>query len=124
MLNENLKTIRLWLEENAQDGGNEKAYEASACLQCGLCLEVCPNFISGGTFAGMASAVPMARIFAKLPEETKGERGILYDKHIYEGCGKSLACRNICPAGIDIEKMLASSNSAAVWRRIFRRKDK
>ena len=122
---ENLKTIKLYFEDNADF--SEKAagiaYEASRCLQCGCCLEVCPNFIAGGTFTGMASAVPVTRLFAELPAEKIKELSKLYNKHIFEGCGKSLACRNICPAKIDIEKMLVNSNAAAVWKRVFRHQE-
>ena len=85
-------------------------------------LEVCPNCIPGETFAGMAGALPAARILAELPEEERKELAAAYRSRIYEGCGKSLACRNICPAGIDIDRLLASSNAAAVWRRPVRRK--
>ena len=122
---ENLKTIKLYFEDNADFGEKTAgiAYEASRCLQCGCCLEVCPNFIAGGTFTGMASAVPVTRLFAELPAEKIKELSKLYNKHIFEGCGKSLACRNICPAKIDIEKMLVNSNAAAVWKRVFRHQE-
>ena len=99
-------------------------YEASRCLQCGCCLEVCPNFDPEGTFFGMAAAVPVTRLLAELPASQREELSRLYREHVFEGCGKSLACRNVCPAGIDIDRMLVNSNAAAVWKRFLKNKEK
>lgn len=123
VMQENLKALRLWMERHANmwDGAMDVAYEASRCLQCGCCLEVCPNFYAEGSFTGMASAIPFSRLLAELPEEQKKEAARLYTKRFYNGCGKSLACRNICPAGIDVDHLLVNSNAAAVWKRFGRR---
>jgi len=123
---ENLEAIRLWLTDAAKhmQRSQEIAYEASRCLQCGCCLEVCPNFYAGGKFFGTASAVPMARLLAELPDSQKKELSALYREHVYSGCGKSLACRNICPAGIDVDRVLASSGAVAVWKRFYDKKEK
>ncbi|MBR0090883.1 MAG: succinate dehydrogenase [Lachnospiraceae bacterium] len=141
VMRENLARYRAWLAANerkegrAQDRGPDAsgqsaqqtrldAYEGSRCLQCGLCLEVCPNFYAGGEFFGTALAVPAARLLAltgkdrrRLSDDmnaTDADAAVHaahlrkgYRKHIYEGCGKSLACRNICPAGIHIDELLA-----------------
>ena len=118
---ENLKNLRLWFEENAD--GKDKAmslsYESSRCLQCGCCLEVCPNFHIDGKFTGTASAVPMTRVLAQLPASQKKAMTDAYRLHVYEGCGKSLACRNICPAGLDIDEILLNSSAIAAWKRFF-----
>ena len=126
VLYENLKAMQVWLEGNAVMGDRaaELGYEASRCLQCGCCLEVCPNFCPGGAFAGMAAAVPMTRLLAELPERQRRELSHTYRERVYEGCGKSLACRNICPAGIDIDQMLVNSNAIAVWKRLIKEKRK
>ena len=52
ILFENLKTIKAWLESDSSlpDKRRDLAYQASECLQCGCCLEVCPNFYVGGDF--------------------------------------------------------------------------
>ena len=123
VMQENLKALRLWMERHANmwDGVMDVAYEASRCLQCGCCLEVCPNFYAEGSFTGMASAIPFSRLLAELPEEQKKEAAYLYTKRFYNGCGKSLACRNICPAGIDVDHLLVNSNAVAVWKRFGRR---
>ena len=44
-----------------------------------------------------------------------------YKKHIYEGCGKSLACRNICPANIDMDRLLVNSNAITLWKHLFKK---
>lgn len=120
---QNLSQMRLWLSEKARL--NEKAvdvgYEGSRCLQCGLCLEVCPNFDPEGNFAGMAAAIPMARLLAEMAPSERQDAAKTYSSRVFEGCGKSLACRDVCPAGIEIGELLARSNAAAVWNRWIRK---
>ena len=119
VMQDNLKALRLWMEDNAdmKSRAMDVAYDASRCLQCGCCLEVCPNFYAGGSFTGMASAVPFSRLLAELPASQQKEAARLYTRRFYNGCGKSLSCRNICPAGINVERLLVKSNAAAVWKR-------
>ena len=126
VLYENLRVLRLWFEADAaqHQRAAEVGYEASRCLQCGCCLEVCPNFDPEGQFFGMAAAVPVTRLLAELPKEGREELSRLYREHIYEGCGKSLACRNVCPAGIDIDEILVNSNAEAIWKRLLKAKEK
>ena len=124
ILFENLRTLAVWLEQAAIAEGERAAlaYEASRCLQCGCCLEICPNFCPGGEFFGMAGFAPAARLIAELPPAERDALCKSYRAHIYEGCGKSLACRNVCPAGLDIDHLLVNTNAAAVWKRPWRRK--
>lgn len=123
ILYENLKEMEAWLagQPELREQGYEAAYEGSRCLQCGCCLEICPNFYAGGNFFGMASMVPVARILEELNENDRKSLIKEYKKHIYSGCGKSLACRNICPAQIDIEGLLVNSNALSVWKAGLRR---
>ena len=60
ILFKNLADMKIWLEDEARKEPlyYDMAYEGSRCLQCGCCLEVCPNFYPEGTFFGMASFVP------------------------------------------------------------------
>lgn len=121
ILFQNLQTIQAWLQKDtmAHEKKNDILYEASRCLQCGCCLEICPNFYSGGDFFGMSSMVPVARLLEEMPEEEKKQLRKKYQKHVYHGCGKSLACRNVCPAGIDMEKLLVNSNAISIWKNLF-----
>jgi len=123
VMREHLQALKLWFEGEARSNekSNEIAYEASRCLQCGCCLEVCPNYKPDGIFTGMAGGVPMARLLAELPEEQREEASRLYRERVFEGCGKSLSCRNVCPAGLDVDGLLVNSNALAVWKRYFGR---
>ncbi len=123
VMHQNLKEMKLWLEEEATLAGekNELAYEASRCLQCGCCLEVCPNFMPGEMFAGTAALPTAARLIAALPPDRRRALYKEYSRRVFAGCGKSLACHHICPAGIDVEKLLVNSNALAVWRSLLKK---
>ncbi|MEE1106001.1 MAG: 2Fe-2S iron-sulfur cluster-binding protein, partial [Ruminococcus sp.] len=47
LMMDNLRTIHNWLEQSAHHSGKaaDLCYDASRCIQCGCCLEVCPNFM-------------------------------------------------------------------------------
>lgn len=137
IMQRNLKRAAVWLENEAQytEARTEDAFEASRCLQCGLCLEVCPNFDPEGDFTGMAAAIPAARVLTAQAGsgrriQASGDRSVSlgessaaagYREHFFEGCGKSLACQSICPAGIATGELLSQSNAVAVWKRKFRK---
>lgn len=114
---ENLRQMKVWSEKEliAADKKNDLMYEASRCLQCGCCLEVCPNFVSGGKFFGMSAMVPSSRLIAGMDKSNSRNLRKQFGKKITDGCGKSFACRNICPAGIDIERLMARSDAAVLW---------
>lgn len=116
---ENLKRLRIWPDEStAVDGDNEHwAYEASRCLQCGLCLEICPNFYAAGPFAGTAALSAASRLLAENEKAGKSELARDYGKYVYEGCGRSLACHDVCPAHVPVDDLLIHSNALAVWKR-------
>lgn len=115
---ESLKKINLWLESEAcmTEERHEVRYQSARCIMCGCCLEICPNFQVGKDFIGAIAPVNTYRI---LNEETDdlhhAEISDAYKKHYYEGCGKSLACLDICPASIPVDELMARSNAAAVW---------
>ncbi len=111
-----LKALEVWLEDGTTDG-EESSYEAFKCLQCGLCLEICPNFYTEGDFKGAAAMAPQASILAREAKEHRKSSSQKYRKSFFDGCGKSLACHDICPAGIDIERLIIRSNAAAIWKR-------
>lgn len=119
ILFDNLRTFGMW-EEGAASLNEKKsgtAYEASRCLQCGCCLEVCPNFAPGDAFFGAAGFVPAARLLSSLPKAQRERIRKAYLAHEYRGCGKSLACMDICPAEIRIEDLLIHSSAAVIFNR-------
>lgn len=117
ILFENLRTMQLWLAENAviTDKMQELAYQSSKCLQCGCCLEICPNFYAGGKFFGMAAVPVTTRLMSEMSPAAYRQIARQYAKHVFAGCGKSLACRNICPKKIDTENLLVNTN-AKLWK--------
>ena len=55
-----MKHMKVWIsEKNFSDysWNRELQYKAGQCLQCGCCLEVCPNFLAGKEFAGASAMV-------------------------------------------------------------------
>lgn len=119
ILMENLKVFRMWGDEKSTltEKKSLTAYEASRCLQCGCCLEVCPNFTPGESFFGAAAFVPAARLLSSMPKDERKRVRRAYEEHAYTGCGKSLACMDICPANIDIESLLIHSAAAVLFNR-------
>ena len=111
------------MEDDAvmQDRDRDAAYKASRCLHCSCCLEVRPNFWDQGSFTGMAPAIPFSRPLAELPVKQREEAVRLYTRRFFKGCGKSLACRSICPAGIEVDNLPVNSNAVAVWKRFGKR---
>ncbi len=120
-----LRSMALWLREDQVPIMDrfEDAYDSSRCLQCGLCLEVCPNFRVDGAFFGASAAIPAGRLLSESDNPRKTELAKAYRQYVYEGCGRSLACHDVCPAGIDVERLMAKSNGAVLWR-LFQRKKK
>jgi succinate dehydrogenase / fumarate reductase iron-sulfur subunit len=118
VMRDNLKKIQAWMAAEAvafNEKKEELVYDASRCLQCGCCLEVCPNFCGEDDFYGAASAVPVSRIINATDKKKQKNIKKNYDEHVYKGCGKSLACQDICPAKIKIDRMLSSSNALTKW---------
>lgn len=120
ILYENLKEMKLWLEtqEKESEYQNQLRYQAAKCLMCGCCLEICPNFLPDGKFTG-AAIVPIT--FGVLKQEDlnvhKKEVRKKYTKYFYEGCGDSLACRDVCPMNLPMEELLVRTNSLVLWRK-------
>jgi succinate dehydrogenase / fumarate reductase iron-sulfur subunit len=120
VLRENLKAVHGWMEGKAayvDEKQNDRMYDASRCLQCGCCLEVCPNFCAGDSFIGAAGAIPVSRIIHATDSGAGKELKMAYDRQVYRECGKSLACMDVCPAHIDIGRTLSSTNALAVWKK-------
>ena len=117
---EALKRTKLWLEGDAFQTSytHSQRYRSAKCLLCGCCLEVCPNFDPNSEFAGAVLPVNAYRILNEEQDIAhQTELANAYRQLYFEGCGKSLACQDICPAGIPVEELMSRSNAAAVWKR-------
>ena len=118
---ETLKKMHLWLSERGREDErlHDLRYQSAACLMCGCCLEVCPNFSAGGSFAGAAAAAAAYRLLSQEGDAAhRADEGKAYRRIFYSGCGTSLACEKVCPAGIPVTELISRSNAAAVWRRL------
>lgn len=120
VLFDRLKEMQVWLEGEAQKNPrtHEARYQSARCLQCGCCLEICPNFCAEQSFGGAAAAVQAFRVLDQETDAAHKQRvAEQYRSVYYEGCGKSLACQDVCPAGIPVEELMVRSNAAAIWKR-------
>jgi succinate dehydrogenase / fumarate reductase iron-sulfur subunit len=84
-------------------------YAAAKCLKCGLCLEVCPNYMKGDKFYGALFANDCYLIATRSDIYNKD---IIkdYDRHFAAGCSKSLACMDVCPMKIPTLSSMAKLN--------------
>ena len=100
-------------------GENKKEYphqyQASKCLKCGLCLEVCPNYSSGEEFFGavFANESYLQGSLSRETEKIKKE----YHRHFAAGCSKALSCESICPVGIPTLASIAKLNRGKILSR-------
>ena len=100
-IHENLKQADVYIGEYqpSADADHAHEYAAAKCLKCGLCLEVCPNYVNGQTFFGAAFANDCYLVASR--NRAKGEKiGALYAEHFGKTCSKSLSCMEVCPVKI------------------------
>lgn len=107
----NLHKAGAYLGEYKKSGEKDfpQLYSTAKCLKCGLCLEVCPNYIKGENFFGALFANEMYLLSlqsANRSTQLKKE----YAKHFAAGCSKSLSCVEVCPMGIDTLASMARMN--------------
>jgi succinate dehydrogenase / fumarate reductase iron-sulfur subunit len=91
------------------DGDHAHQYAAAKCLKCGLCLEVCPNYVTGKTFFGAAFANDCYLVAARNPGKAK-EIADHYAAHFGSACSKSLSCAAVCPMQIPTLASIAKMN--------------
>ena len=99
---ENLIEAKAYLEKLAESDRRQhkQQYSVAKCLKCGLCLEVCPNYHSGGDFFGAVLANESYLIVSqsadKNPHMVKE-----YKTHFGAECSKALSCQTVCPMEIE-----------------------
>jgi L-lactate dehydrogenase complex protein LldF len=83
--------------------------EMLLCIRCGACLNICPVYQTvGGHAYGSVYPGPMGAILSNLlGEETEEHRELPYLSTL---CG---ACREVCPVGIDLPRMLLELRARA-----------
>ena len=79
---------------------HDQQYSVAKCLKCGLCLEVCPNYIPGDEFYGPAFANESYMV-ASQSNDKKAPIVNEYKKHFGAYCSKVTSCQSICPMNIE-----------------------
>lgn len=108
---EKIKKYKLFLENEAhiQKEKVEDLYDSSKCLMCGICLEVCPSYQRNGDFGGAVMMNAAFRIINQTKDENEKKKLLKeYRETFADGCRKDFACSRVCPAGIDLNKILSS----------------
>jgi len=110
-IHENLKNanVYIWEYQPSEDRDEEHQYAAAKCLKCGLCLEVCPNYVNGRTFFGAAFANDCYLAASRNRSKTEDIRRI-YADHFGKHCSKSLSCMDVCPMKIPTLASIAKMN--------------
>lgn len=112
IIEQNLRQANVYIGEFAGFCEKEHShqYSVAKCLKCGLCLEVCPNYVKGQNFFGalFANNIYLAHSQSK---DRKNELKKEYSKHFASGCSKSLSCQRICPANIPTIASISKMNS-------------
>lgn len=112
---EAMKEMNLWLIQKNQSDytwDRDLQYKAGQCLQCGCCLEVCPNFLSGEQFSGASAMVEAYRaIEQNTRDEHKKEMKEEYQKRFFNYCGQSFSCKSVCPQKLPLDEIQARVNS-------------
>ena len=110
-IHDNLKQANVCIGEYQPSADIDHAhqYAAGKCLKCGLCLEVCPNYVNGHTFFGAAFANDCYLVASRNRAEGKRIR-TAYAQHFGKTCSKSLSCMEVCPMKIPTLASMAKLN--------------
>ena len=110
-IHKNLEQANVCIEEYqpSKDRDYDHQYSVSKCLKCGLCLEVCPNYVNGHNFYGAAFANDCYLVTSRNQSKAK-EMGKIYADHFGKTCSKSLSCVDICPMKIPTLASIAKMN--------------
>ena len=110
-IHENLKQMNVYIGEYqpSAHGDHAQQYSVAKCLKCGLCLEVCPNYVNGKNFFGALFANDCYLVAARNQSKSKDIAGV-YGAHFGRNCSKSLSCMEVCPMGIPTIASMAWMN--------------
>ena len=107
--------MKIWMnEKNSSDYSwdYELQYKAGQCLQCGCCLEICPNFLAGKKFAGASAMVEAYRAIEQNNSDShRNDMKKEYQKKFFAYCGQSFSCNSVCPQNLPLDEIQARVNS-------------
>ena len=110
-IQENLRKSNVYIGKYvpAKGGDHDHQYAAAKCLKCGLCLEVCPNYVNGESFYGAAFANDCYLVTSRNASRKKDMKK-MYKEHFGKTCSASLSCADVCPMGIPTLASIAEMN--------------
>ena len=113
-IQENMRQNNIFIGEyrppqDSDDKEHRHQYDVAKCLKCGLCLEVCPQYVDGGDFFG-ATFANDCFLAATRNQDQSDEIGQTYREHFKGSCKYDLACMRICPMKIRMTVSMAVLN--------------
>ena len=111
VIQENLMQTNVFIGKYLPKSGadHEHQYTAAKCLKCGLCLEICPNYVDGKNFFGAVFVNDCFLVSVRNRDKSK-EIGTAYGEHFGSACSKSLSCMDVCPMKIPTLASIAKMN--------------
>lgn len=113
IIENNLKRAQVYLGEldEIDETVYTFQYTAAKCLKCGLCLEVCPNYVAGENFFGALFANNAFLVHSQ-SQDRKKELKEVYNANFAAGCSKALSCEKVCPMRISTLSSMLKMNRA------------
>jgi len=115
----NIKKTKPWIEVDGLDvrgegltlneGTRKKLFELTSCIQCGTCMEVCPQYHQGSDYRGVMPVL-YSQVAIEHPAgaRTKSSRlNALMEKGGVDDCGNAQNCVKSCPLGIPLTTSLS-----------------